>query len=76
MRVDQPVTGKLYTSKAWRFHPADRYYPHQVKKRLIYAFAPGSCFKVPFAGDIYDVSHEGGHPVYRCLKPMFMEVII
>jgi len=75
--LDQACDGGSYTLvRRGGFVQSDRYYPHQVKKRLIYAFAPGSCFKVPFAGDIYDVSHEGGHPVYRCLKPMFMEVII
>lgn len=75
--LDQACNGGSYALvRRGGFVQSDRYYPHQVKKRLIYAFAPGSCFKGPFAGDIHDVSHEGGHPVYRCLKPMFMEVII
>ncbi|MGI6551025.1 MAG: type III-A CRISPR-associated RAMP protein Csm4 [Syntrophomonadales bacterium] len=58
------------------FVQSDRYWTHQVKKRLIYAFAPGSCFQQKFTGDIYDVSHEGRHPVYRYLKPLFMGVSI
>jgi len=56
------------------FVQSDVYYQHQVKKKLLYAFAPGSTFRRPFYGDIYDVSEAGNHPVYRNLKPMFLGV--
>lgn len=45
------------------------------KKKEIYAFAPGSCFKEKYKGFIADVALEGaGHSVYRMLKPMFVGV--
>ena len=44
------------------------------KKRDLYVFTAGSCFVNCFAGDIYDVSEGGKHPVYRYAKPIFMGV--
>lgn len=58
------------------FVQSDTYWHHQLKKKLLYAFAPGSCFKSAFQGDIYDVSNKANHKVYRYLKPMFMGVNI
>ncbi len=43
-----------------------------MKKRDIYMFTAGSCFKRRFDGDIYDVSDGGNHPVYRCGKGLFI----
>ena len=43
------------------------------KKRDLYVFSAGSCFKNVFEGNIYDVSR-GGHPVYRYAKAMFLGV--
>lgn len=50
------------------------YAPEQQKKRDIYVFAAGACFKKRFAGDVYDVSDGGAHPVYRYAKPVFLGV--
>ena len=44
------------------------------RKRDLYVFAAGSCFKNEFEGDIYDVTNGGSHPVYRYAKPLFMGV--
>lgn len=44
------------------------------KKKDFYGFAAGSCVKNRYHGDIYDVSHEGRHPVYRYAIPLFMGV--
>lgn len=44
------------------------------RKRDVFAFKTGSCFKQKFAGELKDVSNGGRHPVYRYLKPMLMGV--
>lgn len=44
------------------------------KKKDFYVFQSGSCFQHTFEGDIFDVSANGKHPVYRYAKPMFLEV--
>ena len=44
------------------------------KKKELYVFSAGSCFEKSFAGDIYDVSDGGNHPVYRYAKALFMGV--
>ena len=46
----------------------------QQKKKDLYVFRAGSCFVHPFAGDIYDVSDGGSHPVYRYARAMFLGV--
>lgn len=56
------------------FVQSENHWHHQIKKKLIYAFAAGSSFKHSFSGDIYDVSISGNHPVYKYLKPLFMGV--
>jgi len=45
-----------------------------LKKRDLFVFAAGSCFKNKFKGGIYDVSKGQGHPVYRYAMPFFCEV--
>ena len=45
-----------------------------LKKKDLYVFGAGSCFKNCFAGDIYNVSRGSEHPVYRYAKALFMEV--
>ena len=44
------------------------------RKRDMYVFAAGSCFKERFAGDIFEVSDGGRHPVYRYAKALFLGV--
>lgn len=45
-----------------------------LKKKDLYVFGAGSCFKNSFTGDIYNVSRGSSHPVYRYAKALFMEV--
>jgi CRISPR-associated protein Csm4 len=52
------------------------YSRNPLKKKTLYAFDSGSCFENTFKGDIFDVSEEGNHPVYRYLKPLFLGVDI
>ena len=44
-----------------------------MKKRNIFAFKSGSCFKEKFKGDMLDVSN-GKHPVYKNLKAFLIGV--
>ena len=50
------------------------YSERQLKKRDIYVFAPGAVFARKFQGDIFDVSQEGSHPVYRYEKPLLIGI--
>ena len=45
-----------------------------VRKRDLYVFSAGSVFGQKFEGDIYDVSNQGCHPVYKYAKPFFIGV--
>lgn len=38
------------------------------------SFSAGSTFTKDFLGDVYDVSNNGRHSVYRYAKPMLMGV--
>ncbi|GAB1476805.1 type III-A CRISPR-associated RAMP protein Csm4 [Bacillota bacterium] len=58
------------------FVQSENYSDSPLKKKVSYFFAPGSCFKEPFAGEIKDVSINGRHPVYRYGIPLFMGVSI
>ncbi|MBQ9885372.1 MAG: type III-A CRISPR-associated RAMP protein Csm4 [Lachnospiraceae bacterium] len=57
------------------FVASDTYSDEQLRKRDLYVMQSGSCFKEKFEGDIYDVSDNGRHAVYRYAKPLFLEVI-
>lgn len=56
------------------FIDSETYAEEQQKKKDLYVFRAGSCFVHPFAGDIYDVSDGGSHPVYRYARAMFLGV--
>ena len=43
-----------------------------VKKRDLFVFQAGSCFRNGFAGDVYEVSSDGSHPVYRYAAALFL----
>ena len=49
---------------------ADEY----LRKNDLYVFSAGSTFTKDFSGDVYDVSNNGNHSVYRYAKPMLMGV--
>ncbi len=47
-----------------------------VKKKDFYSFKSGSMFLRKFSGNVFDVSDNGNHPVYRYAKPVFLGVTI
>lgn len=53
---------------------SETYSDTECRKKDFYSFAAGSCFRKKFSGDIYDVSDNGKHPVYRYAKPLFIGV--
>lgn len=57
------------------FIDSETYSDGIMKKKDIYAFAPGSTFTQKFDGEIKDVASKcGTHPVYKNLKPFFVGV--
>lgn len=57
------------------FVASEQFADRQMRKQDLYVLKAGSCVRVRYRGDIYDVSGgKGAHPVYRYAKPMFMEV--
>lgn len=50
------------------------YAPGQLKKRSLYMLGAGSCLSGRFRGGMYDLSDQGGHPVWRCGKSLFAGV--
>lgn len=56
------------------FVASETYSEQQMRKKDLYVFAAGSCFGKTFSGNIYDVSSEGKHAVYRYAKGFFMGV--
>ena len=53
---------------------SENYADEWKKKKDLYVFSAGSCFEQRFEGDIYDVSDNGKHPVYRYAKALFLGV--
>jgi CRISPR-associated protein Csm4 len=53
---------------------SETYADTPLRKNDMYVFDAGSVFSKKFAGDVYDVSNRGAHPVYRCAKPLFLGV--
>lgn len=75
--IEKSMENAEYTvSKKSGFVSSTSYSESFMRKRDLYIFNSGSCFKNRFEGDIYDVSSQGSHPVYRYAKPLFMGVEI
>lgn len=78
--LDEEMSGVLegaryLLTKRSGFIASENYAGEQHRKRDIYAFQAGSCFKRKFKGQIADVSAPyGNHPVYRYLKPIWMGI--
>ncbi|MBR1692151.1 MAG: type III-A CRISPR-associated RAMP protein Csm4 [Lachnospiraceae bacterium] len=73
--LEAAVCGATYLLvKRSGFVASEEYADSLLRKRDLYVFRAGSCFAHTFQGDIFDVSSQGLHPVYRYAKPMFMEV--
>lgn len=56
------------------FVQSQTYSDMPMKKRDFYMFSAGSVFKEKFLGDIFDVSINGKHPVYKYAKPMLLGI--
>lgn len=75
--LDVALKGAAYqVLKRSGFVDSPQYAKEQRKHKNLYVLAAGSCFAVPFDGDIYDVSNGGAHPVYRYAQPLFLGVDI
>ncbi len=73
--LKRALDGASYSlKKRSGFIYSDTYAAEERKKRDMYLFEAGSCFKIDFEGDVYDVSEDGNHPVYRYARAMFLEV--
>lgn len=73
--LEAAIEGSHYLlEKRSGFIASEHYAAEQMRKKDLYVFAAGSCFKNKYEGGVYDVSNYGNHPVYRYAKSMFMEV--
>lgn len=54
------------------FVQSARYADTPMKRKTVYALAAGACVSRKYRGAFLDTAAGGGHPVYRCLKPLFM----
>ena len=74
--LSEALEGARYLlTKRSGFIASESYAEEPHRKRDIYAFQAGSCFKKKFRGQIADVSAPyGNHPVYRYLKPIWMGI--
>lgn len=71
--LEQALVGASYSLlKRSGFVSSATYAPELVRKKDLYTFAAGSVFLNAFEGDIYDVSDQGTHPVYRYAKSLFI----
>ncbi|MDR3259704.1 MAG: type III-A CRISPR-associated RAMP protein Csm4 [Fusobacteriaceae bacterium] len=73
--LDNVLTNAQYQLiKRSGFVLSDTYSKSPLKKKDFYSFKSGSIFESYFEGDIFDVSNNGGHPVYRYAKSLFLGV--
>ncbi|MCI9501671.1 MAG: type III-A CRISPR-associated RAMP protein Csm4 [Hungatella sp.] len=73
--LENALEGASYLlEKRSGFVASDTYADELRKKKDLYVFSAGSCFKNSFQGSVYDVSEGGNHPVYRYGLSMFMGV--
>ncbi|MCU6732981.1 type III-A CRISPR-associated RAMP protein Csm4 [Diplocloster agilis] len=73
--LDNSMQGAYYTlTRRGGYVLSAKYSDRFYKKKTQYFFAAGSVFTNRFLGDIYHVSQEKEHPVYRYSCPIFMEV--
>ena len=73
--MEESLAGASYkVIKRSGFVFSNQYAQENRKKRDLYVMDAGSCFKHMFDGDIYDVSNDGAHPVFRYAIPFWMAV--
>lgn len=73
--LEEALKGAHYVvEKRSGFVMSSTYSDEFVRKNDIYVMTAGSCFNMRFNGDVYDVSAEGRHAVYRYAKPFMIGV--
>lgn len=73
--LDMAMEGASYNLVRRSGYIASPSYADEWKrKKDLFVFAAGSCFEKRFKGNIYDVSIDGRHPVFRYEEALFMEV--
>lgn len=73
--LDMAMEGTSYNLVRRSGYIASPSYADEWKrKKDLFVFAAGSCFEKRFKGNIYDVSIDGRHPVFRYEEALFMEV--
>lgn len=75
--LEQALTDSWYSLlRRGGFVRSATYSSSQLKKRTIYMLAPGSCLSSRYEGEIFDLSADGNHPVWRNGKTLFIGVNI
>ena len=70
--IESVMDGALYqVKKKGGFVASETFAPENRKKKDLFMFSAGSCFRQRFEGDVFDVADGGTHPVYRYGKPLF-----
>ena len=73
--MEKALEGAYYSlMKRSGFVYSEDYSSTPQKKNDLYVFEAGSSFRNLFSGDVYDVSSNGFHPVYRYAVPMFISI--
>lgn len=73
--LESALEGASYLlQKRSGFILSENFSPEQQKKRDLYTFRSGSCFRHRFQGGVYLVNEGGAHPVYRYARGLFLGV--
>ena len=73
--LESALEGASYLlQKRSGFILSENFSPEQQKKRDLYTFRSGSCFRNRFQGGVYPVNEGGAHPVYRYARGLFLGV--
>lgn len=73
--LESALEGASYLlQKRSGFILSENFSPEQQKKRDLYTFRSGSCFRHRFQGGVYPVNEGGAHPVYRYARGLFLGV--
>lgn len=73
--LSEALSGARYLlKKRSGFVQSTDYEQTLVKKKDFYSFVPGSVFQKAFSGEIFDVGENGGHPIYRYAKAIWLGV--
>lgn len=71
---DSIKDARFILNKRSGFIQSKSYSETLVKKQDFYSFSVGSVFNTTFNGSVFNVGHNGKHPVYRYAKAIWLEV--